>query len=79
MAQVSQVLNLKMAERPFEPHIEVLLQLGPFALWTMDCKLSVSSDQNNQSPMYMLDVGLSDNSVETYELQMQAASLVSLS
>ena len=79
-----QVVELKIS--PASPTLltfDTLVQLGPFAQWTMDCKLSTShqsqnhNKSNQDSWCIMLDVGLSDNSVETHTLQMQAGKLVS--
>ena len=81
-----QVVSLKISQAPQTIlALDSLIQLGPFAQWTMDCKLSAlhqvdnldKSDQESWSAM--LDVGLSNNSVETHKLQMQAGKLVSSS
>lgn len=61
---------------------EALIQLGPFAQWTMDCKLSPSlrnaeTQQNQHDWAAALDIGMSDNAVETFDLQMRAGRLVS--
>ena len=79
-----QVVRLKVS--PASPTVlafDTLIQLGPFAQWTMDCKLSAlhrpdnHNKSNQDSWSAMLDVGLSDNSVETHKLRMQAGKLVS--
>ena len=79
---IMQVVRLKITKRPSSAlAVESLIQLGPFAQWTMDCKLSASPDCDDQefsrdSWSAMLEIGLSDNSVQTHKLQMQAGILV---
>lgn len=77
-----QVVSLKDSHESSVLACESLIQLGPFAQWTMDCKLSASPDpckhqECREAPWsVMLDIGLSDNSVEKHELQMQGGNLV---
>lgn len=77
-----QVVSLKDSHESSLLAFESLIQLGPFAQWTMDCKLSASPALCNHQECCerpwsaMLDIGLSDNSVEAHELQMQGGNLV---
>lgn len=77
-----QVARLKSATAsPTALVFDSLMQLGPFAQWTMDCKLSCHAEDrqgsNQDSWSATLDIGLSDNSVETHALQMRSGKLVS--
>lgn len=77
-----QVAQLKSAPAsPTALVFDSLLQLGPFAQWTMDCKLSRHAEDhqgsNRDSWSAILDIGLSDNSVETHAMHMQTGNLVS--
>ena len=77
-----QVVQLKSAlVSPTALVFESLMQLGPFVQWTMDCKLSRHAEDcqgsNQDSWSAILDIGLSDNSVETHAMHMQSGNLVS--
>lgn len=75
-----QVVKLQKTQPATTLSFETLIQLGPFAQWTMDCKISslLNSDQAQHSDwVAILELGLSDNTVETHELQMQEGKLVS--
>lgn len=77
-----QVVSLEVLHSSPVLAFQSLIQLGPFALWTMDCKLSPSPNPcGHQDPgqapwSAILHLGFSDNSVETHELQMQEGKLV---
>ena len=76
-----QVIRLRQAATAPGLLFEALIQLGPFEQWTMDCKLSpvqrnAESYQNPHDWAAILDIGSSDNAVETFNLQMQAGRLV---
>lgn len=77
-----QVVRLRFAPAsPTALVFDSLMQLGPFAQWTMDCKLSRHAEDhqgsNQDSWSAMLDIGFSDNSVETHALRMQSGKMVS--
>ncbi len=65
--------------------VQEMLQIGPFAQWTMDCKLSLCPiDHSGQSKTQSqhifgqttLAVGLSDNTVQMHKLTTVEAEMV---
>ena len=84
LSESLQVLKLRGAYPSSALSVEEMIQIGPFAHWTMDCKLLVpaSSDaiqsgtDGDASWGLKLAVGLSDNAVDTYELFWETGNMV---
>ena len=77
-----QVLRLHIADDLSKMVLEDLTVIGPFAQWTMDCKLQSCGNGTHHDAAVLtraqIAVGLSDNAVEMYELKLRTASLVRL-
>ena len=70
-----QVLLVQQLSNNSNLQVEDVAQVGPFIQWTMDCKLT-SQVNASKLPDYQIAVGLSDNSVETYDLLSQMGIMV---
>jgi len=79
-----QILMLRKMQSGLTLSVQEMLQIGPFAQWTMDCKLSLcpgNSDQSKTTNQHSsgeatLAVGLSDNAVQMHKLLMVEAEMV---
>ncbi|DBA78263.1 TPA: hypothetical protein ACH3X2_008215 [Trebouxia sp. C0005] len=80
-----QIFMLRKMQSGLTLSVQGTLQIGPFAQWTMDCKLSLCpSDHSNQSKVMSqhnfgqatLAVGLSNNAVQMHKLMMVEAEMV---
>ena len=78
-----QIIRLRTADAANGLVLEDLATIGPFAQWTMDCKLQFlgNSAYPNAASLARgrITIGLSNNAVEMYELEVQQDSLVCLS
>lgn len=71
------MLRLTLTETAKAMLIQDLSTIGPFANWTMDCKLTPASDSGTDAGSAAeLAVGFSDNAIEAYDLAFDAGSLV---
>lgn len=80
-----QIFMLRKMQPGLTVSVQEVLQIGPFAQWTMDCKLSLCpGDHSGQSKtksqhnfgQATLAVGLSDNTVQMHKLTTVEAEMV---
>jgi hypothetical protein len=85
MCLAMQIFMLRKTQSGLTLSLQEMLQIGPFAQWTMDCKLSLCpGDHSSQSEttsqhnfgQATLAVGLSDNTVQMRKLTMVEAEMV---
>ena len=80
-----QIFMLRKMQSGLTLSVQEMLQIGPFAQWTMDCKLSLSPSKHSDQSKTMsqhnfgqatLAVALSDNAVQMHKLMMVEAEMV---
>lgn len=80
-----QMFMLRKMQSGLTLSVQEMLQIGPFAQWTMDCKLSLCPSKHSDQSKTMsqhnfgqatLAVALSDNAVQMHKLMMVEAEMV---